>query len=262
MQALQSVSTLESVLRRDRGIVLAGVIGVAALAWAYLLYLARGMDMGTSMAMPQIQPWGTADLTLMFAMWAVMMMAMMVPSAAPMILVFAAVNRKRREQQRPFIPTSIFLLGYLVVWSAFAAGATLAQWGLHANALISPMMVGTSPILGGALLVGAGLFQWSSLKYACLSNCRSPLGFLMSEWRDGPYGALAMGVRHGVYCLGCCWLLMGLLFVLGVMNLVWIAALAAFVLVEKVAPAGHRVSRLTGVVLIGWGALILAGAIG
>jgi len=259
---MQQLTPLESALRRDRAIVFFGLVAVALLAWAYLLYLARGMDMDVSMAMPQVEPWGAADLTLMFAMWAVMMMAMMVPSAAPMILVFAAVNRKRREQQRPFIPTGVFLLGYLVVWSTFAAGATLTQWGLHANALISPMMVGTSPILGGALLVTAGLFQWSSIKYACLTNCRSPLGFLMSEWRDGPYGALSMGVRHGIYCLGCCWLLMGLLFVLGVMNLVWIAALATFVLVEKVAPAGHRVSRLTGLLLISWGALMLAGVIG
>jgi predicted metal-binding membrane protein len=181
-----------------------------------------------------------------------MMTAMMVPTAAPMILVFASLNRRRHDPQPLLTSTGVFLLGYLVVWSGFAALATVAQWGLHIGALLSPMMVSISPILGGALLLAAGVFQLSPIKYACLSNCRTPIGFLMTEWRDGPRGALVMGLRHGLYCLGCCWALMSLLFVLGVMNLLWIAALAGFVLVEKVTPRGHLVSRLSGLVLIGW----------
>ncbi len=255
---MQNITTLEAVLRQDRGIVLAGVAGVAALAWAYTVYLAWDIR---GMAMPLTQSWGAVDLALMFIMWAVMMVAMMVPTAAPMILVFAKVNRTRREQQRPFIPTGIFLGGYLIVWGGFAALAALAQWGLHTGALLSPNMAGTSPYLGGALLLIAGVFQWSRLKYACLTQCRTPLGFLMSEWREGQKGALVMGLRHGTYCLGCCWILMGLLFVLGVMNLLWIAALAGVVLIEKVAPAGRQVSRLTGLLLVAWGAWMVVGAV-
>jgi predicted metal-binding membrane protein len=252
---------LELILRRDRAIVLAGLIGVAGLAWVYLLHLARAMSstdmgsmpMGMDMSRPQMLSWNAMDFILAFVMWAVMMVAMMIPSAAPMILVFATISRQQRAQHRPFVPTSMFLLGYIAVWSGFAAAATVAQWGLHAVALLSPTMVSTSPFLGGALLVAAGVFQWSPLKYTCLTRCRSPLGFLMAEWREGAKGVFAMGVRHGLFCLGCCWALMTLLLVLGVMNLLWIAALAGLVLVEKVAPAGQWVSRATGILLAGWG---------
>jgi predicted metal-binding membrane protein len=266
---IEHVTPLEVMLRRDRTIVLAGLIGVAALAWVYILYLAqnmRGMDMGampmgTAMSMPQMLSWSVLDFILMFVMWAVMMVAMMVPTAAPMILVFATVSRQRRAQHRPFVPASVFLLGYVAAWSGFAAAATVAQWGLHTAALLSPMMVSTSPVLGGALLVAAGVFQWSPLKYICLNHCRSPLGFLMAEWREGTKGVFVMGLRHGIFCLGCCWVLMTLLFVLGVMNLLWIAALAAFMLIEKVAPAGHWVSRVTGVLLVGWGTWMMLGGL-
>jgi predicted metal-binding membrane protein len=244
--------------------VIAGLVSIAALAWAYMVYLAwdmqqsmsaDSMQMVMSMASAQARLWGSVDFILMFIMWAVMMVAMMVPTAAPMILTFATVNRRRLERQQPFVPTSVFLLGYVIVWTGFA------QWGLHTAALLSPMMVSTSPILGGALLVAAGIFQWSPLKYACLTHCRTPLGFIMTEWREGPKGALTMGLKHGAFCLGCCWVLMSLLFVLGVMNLIWIAVLAGFVLLEKVAPAGHWVSRGSGLLLIGWGALMLTGVL-
>jgi predicted metal-binding membrane protein len=157
------------------------------------------------------------------------------------------------EKKQPFVPTAVFLMGYVLIWSAFALVATLAQWGLNAAALLSPLMATTSPFLGGGLLIAAGLFQWSRIKYACLNHCRTPLAFIMTEWREGPRGALEMGLRHGKYCLGCCWVLMALLFVLGVMNLLWIATLAGFVLVEKAAPAGHLIGRITGLLLVGWG---------
>ncbi len=231
----QAITTIEAVLQRDRAVVLGGVVAVAALAWAYTIYLAQSssnMDMG----MAQLQSWSAADFGLMFLMWAVMMTAMMVPSAAPMVLLFATVNRQRRKQQGPYVPTGVFLMGYVLVWSGFATAATLANWSLRANSLLSTVTGGsTSAYLGGALLMAAGAFQWSPLKAVCLTRCRSPLSFLMKEWRDGTGGALKMGLRHGTYCVGCCWILMGLLFVLGVMNRLWIAALAGFVLLEKVA---------------------------
>ena len=251
------VSARETVLKRDRSVVLGGLIGISLVAWAYTGYLAWDMH-HMAIAMPQMQGWGVVDLLLLYLMWAVMMVAMMVPSAAPMILMFVTINRRRREQQQPFVPTAVFLAGYVLVWAGFSAVATLAQWGLHTAALLSPMMMSTSPVLGGILLIAAGLFQWTPLKYACLSRCRSPLGFLMTEWRDGMRGALHMGLKHGAYCLGCCWMLMALLFVAGVMNLLWVAAIAAFVLVEKVVPRGELVGRVAGGVLVVAGLLLLS----
>jgi predicted metal-binding membrane protein len=182
-----------------------------------------------------------------------MMIAMMVPSVAPLILIFAAAYRKRQERQDPVVPTAIFLMGYLLVWTGFSVLATLAQWGLHTAALLSPMMVSNSSILGGVIMLAAGIFQWTSFKHACLTHCRSPLGFLMTHWREGTRGTLIMGMEHGTYCVGCCWILMVLLFVAGVMNLVWVAIIAAFVLAEKVLPRGDLVGRVAG------GMLVLAG---
>jgi predicted metal-binding membrane protein len=233
---------------------------VAALAWAYTVYLAHdmgNMHMGMGMAMPKMQSWSLMDFVSMFLMWAVMMVAMMVPTAAPMILIFANVNRKRQEQERPYVPTAVFLSGYLLVWTGFSVLATLAQWGLHEAALLSPMMVSTSSILGGILLLAAGIFQWTPLKYACLKHCRSPLSFLMTDWREGYRGALIMGLRHGGYCTGCCWFLMALLFVAGVMNLLWVATITAFVLVEKAVPRGDLVGRIAGVALCIAGLIML-----
>ena len=196
-------------------------------------------------------------MLLLFVMWTVMMMAMMVPAATPMVLTFAAVQRKRREQERATVPTVAFLLGYAVVWTTYAAAAALAQWRLHEAQLLSAAMASTSARLGGALLLAAGAFQWTRLKEVCLSKCRSPLSFVMSEWREGRAGALVMGVRHGAYCVACCWALMALLFVAGVMNLWWIAGLAVFVLAERVLPGGQAVSRIGGALLLLAGAVIL-----
>src|SRR5262245_36406191 len=208
---------------------------------------------GMKMSGPDMQSWSAATLIPLFLMWAEMMVAMMTPSAAPMILTFATVNRKRREQERPFVPTGIFLSGYLVVWAVFSALAAVTQWVLHSTALLSPMMVSTSPLFGGALLIVAGIFQWTPLKNACLTHCRSPLSFLMTDWREGKPGALVMGLKHGAYCTGCCWFLMALLFVAGVMNVWWIAIIAVLVLAEKVAPRGLAVGKIAGVFLAAWG---------
>ena len=182
-----------------------------------------------------------------------MMVAMMVPGTAPMILLFAAIRRKQRESDHPLASVSAIVAGYVAVWSVFSLAATLLQWGLEQAALLSPMMVGTGPILGGALLVVAGLYQWSPLKQACLRHCRSPIHFIVHRRRAGSGGAFVMSLEHGAFCVGCCWFLMGLLFVGGVMNLLWVAAIAVFVLLEKVLPFGARAGRVTG------GLLVLAG---
>ena len=252
---------LESLLKRDRFIVLAGLSALVVLAWLYLVLEARAMaDMEThaamGMAMSPARPWNTVDLFLLFVMWVVMMIAMMTPSAAPMVLMFAAMNRGSRSQG-PVVRTGVFVLGYLLAWAAYSAAAAGAQWILHGAALLSPMMVGTSSYLGGVVLIAAGVFQWTPLKRACLATCRSPLGFIMSEWREGPTGALVMGLRHGVYCVGCCWVLMALLFVAGVMNLAWVAGIAAFVLVEKAFPGGEWLGRAAGAALGLAGVLLL-----
>lgn len=256
---MQSSTHVEGTLRRDRLIVLAGLVGISALAWAYLIYLTfemGNMDMAMDMA-ASMQTWTVMDLVLLFVMWAVMMVAMMVPTAMAMILAFATINRRRRMQEQPYVPTAIFLGGYVIVWTGFSALATLTQWGLHETALLSPMMVSTSPILGGLLLLTAGVYQWTPLKSACLKHCRSPLGFLMTDWREGPRGALIMGLRHGMFCTVCCWFLMALLFVAGVMNLLWVATITLFVLMEKVVPRGDIVGRVAGGVLVIAGLVLL-----
>ncbi len=253
---------LDRRLRRDRAIVGAALLAIALVAWLYLVHLSAtmpGMDMADmpGMAMPRAHAWDPLDVGLLFIMWAVMMIAMMVPAAAPMVLTFAMVQRQRQEQDRATVPTVVFLLGYALVWTAYAAVAALAQWRLHEADLLSATMASTSTRLGGALLLVAGVFQWTPLKQACLAKCRSPLSFVMTEWREGRAGAFVMGVRHGAYCVACCWALMALLFVAGVMNLLWIAGLAILVLVERVLPGGPAVSRIVGVLFLLTGVVVL-----
>ena len=197
---------------------------------------AGGMD-DMSMMTPAV--WSPGYAGLMFLMWWVMMIAMMLPSASPMILLFAALNRKKREKGSDFVPTSIFALSYLIAWVGFSLSAVALQWGFERMTLLSPLLVVDSAMLGGALLLVAGVYQMTPLKRACLRHCRSPLHFLTRHWRRGQQGALVMGLQHGSYCVGCCWVLMGLLFFGGVMNLYWIAGLALFVLLEKSISAGH-----------------------
>ena len=265
-----SLTTLTEVCcAANRTVVLIGLGIIVILSWVYLIYLAAGMsnmlsmpaagmDVGMEMAMPAIQPWGAIDYWLMFIMWAVMMFAMMTPSAAPMVLTYTKISRRQQADLKPVWGTAIFFGGYLLIWTAFSAAATLAQGGLHNAALLSPMMATVSPVLGGLVLVAAGVFQFTPLKYACLAHCRTPLGYFMTEWRDGQRGALMMGMRHGAFCVGCCWLLMALLFVAGVMNLFWIAVIAAYVLLEKVLPRGHMVSWGIGALMIAWGSWMIA----
>ena len=213
--------------------------------------------MRMKMGGPELSAWSPGALFPLFLMWSEMMVAMMLPSAMPMILTFAAVARNRQQQQRPYVPVAVFVVGYIAIWCAFSAVAALSQWLLHRHALLSTSMTSTSAMLGGILLLAAGAFQFTPLKHSCLTHCRGPIEFIMTRWRDGRRGAFAMGVEHGAFCTGCCWALMILLFVAGVMNLVWIAALTILVCLEKVLPYRNLVSVGTGVLLTGWGACLL-----
>ena len=250
---------IAGLLRRDRIVVVCALLGVIVLSWGYLVSGA-GMDMHEmdGMLMPMSSgPWTPVHAVVVVVMWAVMMAAMMLPSAAPMILFFDTIARRRRDRSGSAVASGSFVSGYVAVWAAFSLAAAALQFGLESAALLSPMMHTTNAALAGAVLIVAGLYQWTPLKQSCLRRCRSPLEFVMTHWRDGPRGAFVMGVRHGAYCLGCCWMLMLLLFVGGVMNLAWIAGLALFVLVEKLAPAGHWLGRAAGAVLIVWGGATL-----
>lgn len=257
-------STFASLPARDKVLILSCITLITVLAWIYLLHLEHQMssaiaqsNMMAAMGMAMNAPWTTTDLLLTFAMWSVMMVGMMGPSAAPMILLFAAAQ-SRRKGPSASKAAGIFGLGYIFVWAAFSAVATLAQWALHETALLSATMAVSSPRIGGAVLIAAGLYQLTPWKNRCLTHCRNPLSFLMTHWREGKWGAFEMGARHGAYCLGCCWALMIVLFVVGVMNLVWVAVLTAFILLEKIGPQGALVARLSGAVLIVFGIVVLA----
>jgi predicted metal-binding membrane protein len=263
MAAMMGDWLLAALLARDRAIVAGSLAFVIILAWAYLLAGAgvgmETMDMGGGQLMVMAPEWTLGYGLVVFLMWAVMMVAMMLPSAAPVTLLIAAIARKRREAGgTPGMSTAPFVLGYLAVWFAFAATATLLQWRLDAAGLLSETMALASMVVAGSVLVVAGIYQWTPLKQACLRHCRSPLQFLMHHWQDGAFGALASGARHGAFCFGCCWMLMVLLFVGGIMNLAWIGGIALLVLIEKTMPWGGRMGRATGAVLVVWGAITLA----
>jgi predicted metal-binding membrane protein len=266
-------AALEAVLRRDRVIVLAALAIITATAWADLAWLADdmamgGMDMtgfrmipaGRSLMMPASEPWQPIEFGYVFAMWVVMMIGMMTSSVAPMILIYARVGRQAATQDKPFAASGWFAAGYLLAWTSFSLVATSLQWALERAALLTPMMESASNILGAIVLILAGLYQWTPLKEACLAYCQSPLLFIQQQggFRGDPGGALALGFRHGIYCIGCCWALMALLFVGGVMNLLWIAVLAILILLEKLTPFGRVVARIAGVGFIASGVWMLA----
>ena len=216
------------------------------------------MDMGATMA-PGFSPWTSAHGFFLFVMWAVMMTGMMTPSASPMVLLYTQVARQARTLGRVFAPAGWFAGGYIFAWTGFAALAALAQYALEHAAFLSPMMVSTSRIFGAAVLVAAGLYQLMPLKYACLSHCRAPLRFVQEHggFKPDAWGSLRLGLLHGLYCVGCCWALMALLFVGGVMNLLWIAAIAILVLGEKLLPGGVVLARVAGVSAIAAGIWML-----
>jgi predicted metal-binding membrane protein len=245
--------------RRDRLVLLGALATVAMLAWGYLALHAAHMDGSSAshaaMGMTAV-PWTAAHFAVTLLMWAVMMVAMMLPSANPMVLTYASVVGRLAPEQGNRSSAAAFAAAYLLVWFGFSVGATLLQAGLERAALVSPTTIASGPLLGGVLLILAGIYQWSPLKDFCLRNCQSPLTFIARNWRPGLEGAFRMGLRHGSYCVGCCWALMLLLFVGGVMNLLWVAAISVFVILEKLIGTAPRLVRgLSG------GALVLAGAV-
>ena len=261
-------STLEAVLRRDRLIVAAALGVIAALAWAYVLWLAADMDMGgmnmtgfrmvpagVGIMAPAAAPWSAVEFTLVFVMWAVMMVGMMAPSAAPMILLYARVARQGALAGKPLAATGWFAAGYFLAWTGFSVAATLVQWGLERKALLDARMESANMLVGAMVLIAAGLYQWTPLKNTCLAEGQSPFHFLMSHggFRNDVLGCLRLGFLHGTYCVGCCWVLMALLFIVGVMNVLWIALLALLVLLEKLTPWGKWIARIAGTVCIAVG---------
>ncbi len=249
----------ETTLRWDRVIVGSGLGGITILSWVYLVSMAQDVhpvDLRWHMLMPHPQPQAGHELAMLCAMWTVMMVAMMVPAVAPTVLMFARLNRSRHREHPPYGESGWFLGGYLALWTLFSLLAGLAQWMFHLSRLVSEGMVSRSNVLGGLLLLGAGVYQWTPLKNACLKHCRSPLSFFMTRWREGSAGAFWMGLEHGSYCVACCWLLMLLLFVAGVMNLLWMGTITALVLIEKMSPSGPWVARISGALLAGWGAWV------
>ncbi len=245
-------------MRHDRAVVAVGLLLVLVLSWAYLLAGAGTLQEMSDMLMPMSAgPWTLRHAIIMLVMWAVMMAAMMLPGAAPMILLYATIARGHYTEGKPASMAGFFAGGYVLVWSAFSVVAVALQFALEKASILSPMMEISSITLAGAVLIAAGLYQWTPLKQACLKHCRSPLEFVLTRWRDGAGGAFLMGIEHGSYCVGCCWLLMLLLFVGGLMNMAWVAGIALFVLLEKLVPGGRWMGRLAGAVLIGWGATTL-----
>jgi predicted metal-binding membrane protein len=255
----RSRTILESAVGHDRASVFLLLILLPIVCWMWIVVMARDMygPMTGASAWMMTLTWDLPHLLLLWAMWAVMMAGMMVPSAAPVLLTYGVVVRRSAPGSAA---GQIYALaaGYLTVWAAFSLGATALQRGLAALLLVSPMMKVTSPAASAALLIIAGAYQLTPLKQACLRTCRSPLALLMSRSRVGLSGAFGLGVEHGAYCVGCCWLLMLLLFAGGVMNLSVIAALTAFVAFEKLTPFGIPGARVSGVLLIAAGLWILA----
>jgi predicted metal-binding membrane protein len=261
------LSYLERLLRRDRQIVTAALLLVAIFAWAYTL-AGVGLDMNALEMTPK--PWtemgesmmsmpgsGAGYILVLLAMWWVMMIAMMLPSASPTILLAAALNRRSTSAQPPYGATIFFTAGYLLAWLGFSIVAVTGQLIFEHNGMLTAMMTSSSSYLTASLLVAAGVWQFSPIKQACLRHCRSPVEFLTRHRRPGNRGALMMGLWHGTYCLGCCWFLMALLFVGGVMNLYWIAGLALFVLAEKLFSRGVWFGRIAGAGLIIAGIAVL-----
>lgn len=241
---------ISSFINIERTAIIATIFIVILASWYYMLY-------GMTMNMAPVVTWSTLDIALLFIMWAIMMAGMMLPSALPVILLVASINQKRQINGLSYTPTIFFSLGYLLTWCFYSFSITWLQYTLHHFELISAMMISDNNIFSASLLIIAGIYQFSSIKQQCLQFCRSPLSLISSQWREGIVGALRLGVKHGSYCLGCCWFLMALLFVTGVMNLKWILILTIVVLIEKLAPKGEIMGKLLGLGLILYGFSLL-----
>ena len=262
--AADTTPHLERLVRRDRLVAGCALAILTIFAWIYLGRMAVSMhaaateaEMHAAMGMTPTDAWGPGDVASLFVMWVVMMAGMMLPSAAPMILLVAGTHRRQggpHAQTR----TAAFATGYLVAWTEFSLAAALVQAALHAGALMSSNMATQSTRVAGAIVLVAGVYQWLPLKHSCLTHCRSPLHFLSEHWREGVSGAFTLGLQHGLFCIGCCWVLMALLFAAGVMNLGLVAAVGALVLVEKLLKHGPLIGRLAGVLLVVCGLYLVA----
>lgn len=254
--AIPATRSVRASLRTGLAAIWIGVAALVALGWLYMARMNAGMSATDGMAMAAAS--GLGPLLATFIMWVVMMVAMMLPSVVPTVSLFASLA-SRRSPLAAARMTAMFLTGYALAWIAYCVPAALAQWGLSRAALLSPTGRSTSTVISAAILVAAGLFQFSALKGACAAKCRSPLAFLMHEWRDGAAGALAVGARNGTHCVGCCWALMAVLFVVGTMNLLWMALFTLLVCAEKGLPARWHFDRIVGTGFIAWGVAIAAG---
>ena len=244
--------------KRDRLIIICGIGLISILAWMWLANMALDMPSGDMMGMAPMSPWASSELYSMLVMWIIMMIGMMLPSATPLILVYSLAVQKKNSATDAKILSGIFIAGYLVVWALFSVAATLLQAGLQDFNLISSMLESNSDVLASALFILAGRYQVSPLKRACLNGCRSPLNFILNGWKDGRKGGLLMGLEHGLLCVGCCWMMMLLLFAIGVMNLFWVASLAIMVLIEKAFPRGEWAARLGGISMLCTGVYFLS----
>jgi len=242
-------------MRRDRLVVISAMVAITALAWAYLIFMPNGMMHG--LAPSTNDNYRYIELTMSFLMWSVMMVAMMLPTASPMVLTYVKMNRSQSKRDKAALETGLFIAGYIVVWSVFSFVFALLQEGLKDVGLISQMMGKANLLFGGLILITVGIYQFTPLKDACLRLCQTPLGFLMTRWKDGTVGAFKMGLEHGIYCVGCCWALMLLMFAGGVMNFLLMALLAVFMLAEKMVPPGHWLPKAFGMGLIVWGGTLL-----
>jgi predicted metal-binding membrane protein len=272
-EIVRPVSIDAAVVRRDRVVIMLAVASLTALAWGYLMRLSADMDMGgmdmtglrmipsgMGLMMPAQTPWRAMEFAFVFVMWTVMMVGMMTPSAAPMFLMYARVGRQTGAQGKSLSATVWFAIGYFLVWLAFALFATLVQWALERTALLDFTMASTDNVLGGFVFIAAGLYQWTRLNDLCLAQCQKPFEFVMRHGgyrRDAP-GCVMLGLRHGAYCVGCCWALMALLLVGGVMNVLWIALLALLAFLERVTSMGRLIARLAGIVLVAGGAWLFS----
>tara|TARA_B100001996_G_C18638715_1_gene584745 strand:- start:528 stop:1391 length:864 start_codon:yes stop_codon:yes gene_type:complete len=272
---------------KDRMTVYVGVLIILIVSWGYILGMGwhmgtlpfvensnMAMDMNQSMSMgdkktsildtilmwmpPSQGEWMLKDFFLLFIMWSVMMIAMMTPSILPMVMLFTVLNSKKKKNNQSSASSLILLAGYLVSWVLFSLVITFPQYAMHKSGLLNPMMEPTHAYLGSAILILAGIYQFTPFKDACLSVCQSPLSFLMNNWKDGNFGAFLIGYKHGFYCIGCCWFLMMTLFALGVMNILWVVVLTLFVMLEKLSYRFPLIFRYsTGAIFIAWGTMLI-----
>lgn len=252
-----------SLRRKDQWTIAAAVFAITTLAWLYLIFLASRMgdaQSGSMGTMSQLQPWSPLEFLMMFIMWAVMMVGMMVPTASRAVLIYAAVARMGATRGSPLPAAGWFIAGYTLLWTVFSLAATAVQAVLNEVGLLSPVMVSTSPWFVVTLLLAAGSYQMTPWKEACLKHCQSPADYLAGKFKPGIGSAVGLGIRHGGYCLGCCWVLMSLLFVGGVMNLIWIAGITVFILLEKLTPTGWPLRNVSGWLMIGC-AVVYSGAL-